>query len=70
MDFAEPRSDPWDRTLYVLADRLHTPVYELRRNMPVKELVGWIRHLGDKNTSEKPIDVTTMKPEQLKELFG
>jgi hypothetical protein len=38
-----PRSD-WEHSLYVLAEKLHTPVYVIRREMPMSEFMGWLRY--------------------------
>lgn len=37
----------WERNLYSLAERLHTPVYKLRQEMPFSELLGWMEFLAE-----------------------
>lgn len=31
-----------EQALFQLAENLHTPVYELKRNMPASEFFGWM----------------------------
>ncbi len=40
-------------SLYVLAETLHTPVYELQANMPASEYAGWIEFFRRRNEEER-----------------
>jgi hypothetical protein len=40
--------------LYQLAESLHTPVYELKQNMPMSEYKGWIEYY-DRGNKEREI---------------
>jgi hypothetical protein len=47
---AKTKSDTdWERSLYVLAEFLHMPVYRIKQEMPLCELIGWCRHFEGKN---------------------
>lgn len=35
--------------MFVLAELLHVPVYELKRRMPSSEYMGWQEYLTEKN---------------------
>ena len=61
-------SDPWENSLYVLAEQLHMPVYQIRKEMPLSELIGWTRYYENKN-KPPPIEIDQMTPDQLRELF-
>jgi hypothetical protein len=37
----------WERNLYSLAERLSTPVYKLKAEMPFSEMLGWMQFLSD-----------------------
>jgi hypothetical protein len=58
----------WEYTLYVVADRLHTPIYRLKAEMPMKEFVGWIKYIN--GPVEKPVDLANISRDELERLFG
>jgi len=64
----KPKSD-WETTLFILAEMLHIPVYKIRQEMPLSELLGWIHYIQNKG-KERPIDVTSYDPKQLEEMFN
>jgi hypothetical protein len=41
-----------ERNLFALAERLHTPVYELREKMPMREYLDWIEYYDDKQVEK------------------
>jgi hypothetical protein len=43
----------WEESLYVLAEKLHTPVYVIRREMPMSEFMGWIRYYSDSSPAQQ-----------------
>jgi hypothetical protein len=63
------RNSKFESSLYVLAERLHMPVYQIRKEMPLYEFIGWLRHF---NGGEKPapVDLTNIGKEQLARMFG
>ena len=65
----QEKMNDWERTLFILAEMLHMPVYKLREEMPLSEMLGWIRYIKSKG-EEKPLDVTELSEDQLKEMFG
>lgn len=46
------------------------PVYQIKREMPLAEMIGWHRHLADKNKEPEPIDLSEMKQEDIARMFG
>lgn len=58
-----------------MAELLHIPVYRLRKEMPLEELIRWGQRLSDRAEGnqpqkEDPIDLEKATPDQLKALFG
>jgi hypothetical protein len=72
MVFAKAKMNDWDRTLYVVAERLCMPVYKLRAEMPLAELIGWVDHFRQQSqpANEEPIDLTQITPEQARAMFS
>jgi hypothetical protein len=66
---SQQRNHKFDTSLYVLAERLHMPVYKIRKEMPLYEFIGWLRYFngGDKPA---PVDLTTVGKDQLARMFG
>lgn len=60
--------DDWEFTLYAVADRIHTPVYRLKTEMPMREFMGWLRYM--QKPAEKPVDLATAGAEDLARMFG
>jgi len=58
----------WDFTLYVVADRLHMPIYKLKDEMSLREFIGWIRYI--QGPKSKPIDLNNASQDELARLFG
>lgn len=44
---------PMERNLFALAERLHTPVYELKRNMGMAEFMQWCEYFSVDNKTEQ-----------------
>lgn len=61
--------DDWELTVYLLAEKLSMPVYKLKQEMPLAELMGWIQFIREKG-KERPIEIAELPPEKLKEMFG
>jgi hypothetical protein len=68
---------PWDETVYVLAELLKMPVYKIKEEMPLSELIGWCRYFEKKNNPNPafgngaPVfELASMSKEDLKKAFG
>lgn len=63
----------WRKALHGLALHLHKGVYEIERDMSLREFIDWLHFFEETNSEtpkqEKPIDVTELSPEKLKEMF-
>lgn len=59
--------NPFEPSLYALAERLCTPVYRIKAEMPLEEFIGWLRHL---NRQDEPVDLTKMDESQIAKMFG
>jgi hypothetical protein len=40
------RRSEWEESLYNLGELLHMPVYKIKEEMPLSELIGWSRHFA------------------------
>jgi hypothetical protein len=61
---SKSRLDEWEASLYFLGEKLHMPVYKIKDEMPLSELIGWLNHF---KRSSKPKQQT---PEEVLMAFG
>lgn len=53
MASAQKIFDEWEASLFVLADYLKIPVYQIREEMPLYELIGWCRYLQNRQVANE-----------------
>jgi len=67
MGFAVSQLSQYEETFYILAERLHMPVYKIKSEMPLEEFMGWLNYYGK---SAQPTDLTSLNSDQVAAMFG
>ena len=60
----------WETSLYVLGERLHMPVYKIKAEMPLSELMGWHRYFAEQQKPDDSINLADMTEADLGRMFG
>lgn len=66
-------SSEWDESVYALAELLKMPVYQIKAEMPLSELIGWCRYFDQRTAkvaAPPPLELAAMSKEDLKKAFG
>jgi hypothetical protein len=66
-------SSEWDESVYALAELLKMPVYKIKAEMPLSELIEWCRYFERKNRAAAPpppLELAAMSAADLKKAFG
>ena len=48
------KADDWEACLYVIGERLQMPVYKIKEEMPLSELIMWCRHFSPQQEDKEP----------------
>lgn len=43
------KASEWEHSLFILGEILHMPVYQIKAEMPLAELIGWLSYFNKKN---------------------